>query len=74
MMRRMERKKTGRPRKAGGPRRTSAFELPVTLLDALAEYAKREGMHQVDVVGEAIAQRIGVPYLPQEGLPLNKAS
>lgn len=68
----MERRKIGRPSK--GERRGVYFKLPVPLLDALREHVARSGMTATDVVGEAIAAELGVPYQVQEGLPLNKAS
>jgi|GEM_PF-3013482 len=68
----MERKKIGRPSK--GDRRGVYFKLPVPLLDALREHAARNGMTATDVVGEAIAAELSMPYQIQEGLPLDKAS
>jgi hypothetical protein len=70
----MERKKIGRPPKPGGPRKRLTFELPISLIAALDAYAEQHGMHKVDFIGEVLADRLGVPYTTQEGLPLNKAS
>lgn len=68
----MERKKTGRPSK--GDRKLAGYKLPVALLEAMSRYAAEHGMTMTDLVGESVADRIGVPYMPQEGLPLTKAS
>lgn len=69
---RMERKKTGRPPR--GVRKQAAYKLPVALLEAMSRYAAEHGMTVTDLVGESVADRVGVPYMPQEGLPLTKAS
>jgi hypothetical protein len=80
MMWRMERKKTGRPPKPGGPRIARTYRLPAQLVEAIEEYADKHGMHQVDLVGQSLADKLGVPYTPQqlpldpEGRRLNKAS
>lgn len=68
----MERKKTGRPPR--GDRRLANFRLPVHLLAALKAHAANRGMTVTDLVGEALAAEVGVPYMPQEGLPLDRAS
>jgi hypothetical protein len=68
----MERKKAGRPPR--GVRKMAAYKLPVALLEAMSRHAAEHGMTVTDLVGEALADRVGVPYMPQEGLPLNKAS
>jgi len=68
----MERRKTGRPSK--GDRRLASYKLPTPLLEAVREHAARRGMTVTDLVGELLAAEVGMPYLTQEGLPLNKAS
>ena len=68
----MERKKTGRPRR--GERKQAGYMLPVTLLAAMRRYASERGMSVTDLVGEAVAARIGEPYMPEEGLPFEEAS
>jgi hypothetical protein len=70
----MESKKTGRPRKAGGPRRRDTFYLPESLLAAIDTYAHSRGMRKIDVVEEALAAKVGHPSTTQEGLSLNEAS
>lgn len=68
----MERRKTGRPSK--GDRKMASFKLPTQLLVAMRTRAAERGMTATDLVGELIANEVGVPYQTQEGLPLNKAS
>jgi hypothetical protein len=68
----MERKKTGRPSK--GDRAHVSFKLPTPLLEKLKQRAAERGMTATDLVGEALASELGVPYQTQEGLPLNQAS
>ena len=68
----MERRKPGRPSK--GDRRHVSYKLPVDLLDAARSYAEKHGMTATDLMGEALAARVGTCYQLQEGLPLNKAS
>jgi hypothetical protein len=70
----MPTRKIGRPPKAGGPRKRITFDLPVSLLAALDDQATERGMHKVDLVGQVLAEALDVPYMPQEGLPLNRAS
>lgn len=68
----MERRKPGRPSK--GVRRHVSYKLPVDLLDAARAYAEKHGMTTTDLMGEALAARVGTRYQLQEGLPLHKAS
>lgn len=68
----MERRKPGRPAK--GEREEVRARVPVQLRRALQAEAARRGMTFNDFVGEALAELVGVPYAPQEGLPLTKAS
>jgi predicted DNA binding CopG/RHH family protein len=68
----MERKKTGRPSK--GDRAFVNFKLPRPLIAAIKQQAAERGMTITDLVGEALASEVGVPYQPQEGLPLTRAS
>jgi hypothetical protein len=58
----MEERKRGRPSK--GPRKSINVFLPLDLSEALQETAARDGMTMTDVVGEAIAERVGTPYAP----------
>lgn len=64
----MERKKTGRPSK--GPRDRFDVRLPKNLAAAVREQAARRGLTVNDLVGELLAADVGVPYRPQEALPL----
>lgn len=66
----MERKKPGPPSK--GDRRLVNFKLPVHLIAAMKSHAAGRGMTATDLIGELLAAEIGVPYQPQEGLPLHK--
>ena len=68
----MERRKPGPVPK--GDRRLVNFKLPTHLIEAMKSHAERRGMTATDLVGELLAAEVGVPYLLQEGLPLNKAS
>lgn len=68
----MERRKPGPPSK--GEREEVRARVPVQLRRALQAEASRRGMTFNDFVGEALAELVGVPYAPQEGLPLTKAS
>lgn len=68
----MERRKRGRPSK--GPRKELRPRLPTALYDAVCREAAASGMTLNDYVGEILAERTGVPYMTQEGLPLTKAS
>lgn len=62
----MERRKPGRPSK--GERELIRARVPVPLRKALDEEAERRGMTLNDLIGEALADLVGVPYSPQEAL------
>lgn len=64
----MERKKTGRPPK--GDREMVRARMPRPLAAALRSEAERRGMTLNDLLGELAARETGVPYNPQECLPL----
>lgn len=68
----MERRKPGRPSK--GDRVNTSFRLPTHLMTALKERAAHQGMTVTDLVGKLVATEVGLPYMPQEGLPLDRAS
>jgi hypothetical protein len=72
MNRAMERRKPGPVPK--GNRILVNYRLPAHLVDAVREQAKQRGMTATDLVGEAVAANVGVPYMDQEGLPLADAS
>jgi hypothetical protein len=72
MIRRVERKKTGRPSK--GPREHANIQLPPELKAAAKRRAAERGVTFTDLVGLLLEQETGVPYQIQEGLPLTKAS
>ena len=57
-----------------GEREEIRARVPVQLRRALQDEAARQGMTFNDFVGDALASLVGVPYAPQEGLPLTKAS
>lgn len=64
----MQRRKPGRPHK--GDRKQVKVRLPVALAEAFLAEAARRGMTINDWIGEFAAEQTGVPYAPQEGLPL----
>lgn len=68
----MERKKTGRPSR--GERSPVNFYLPTAFKKEAMAHAQRRGLSFTDLLGELLEREIGLPYQPQEGLPLNKAS
>jgi hypothetical protein len=68
----MERKRIGRPPK--GDRRMIAARLPRPLADAVGEYAAHNGVTVNDLIGELLAERVGMPYMDQEALPLDKSA
>jgi predicted DNA binding CopG/RHH family protein len=67
----VEHKKTGRPSK--GDRRMIAYKLPTHLIEATREHAARRGITVTDLIGELLAAEVGVPYMDQEALPLDKS-
>jgi hypothetical protein len=65
----MERKKTGRPSK--GDRALVKAKLPRPLAQAIQNEAARRGMTLTDYLGELASRATGVPYEPQERLPIS---
>jgi predicted DNA binding CopG/RHH family protein len=51
-----------------------AARLPRPLADAVGEYAAQKGMTVNDLIGELLAERVGMPYQEQEALPLTKSA
>ena len=62
----VERKKPGP--KGKGPRKELRPRIPPALYEAVVRDAASAGMTLNDFVGELLAERTGVPYLPQEAL------
>lgn len=68
----MERKKPGR--KSKGDRRQVNTRQPRALAEAAQAEAARRGMDLTEFVGRLLADATGVPYEPQEALPLAKSA
>ncbi len=62
----MEHRRPGRPPK--GPFERAQYKIPAELAAAIRYYAAAHGMTMTDLVCEAVADRIGVPYHPQTRL------
>ena len=65
----MEHRKPGR--KSKGDRKQVNFYLPTSLLAAAQAAAAERGMTFTDLMGELIAEELGVPYQIQEALSLS---
>lgn len=64
----MSKRSPGRP--SNGPTKQEHFLFPVALAAAIEGYAALHGRTKTDVVGEAVAARIGVPYRTQTALSM----
>ncbi len=66
MLPNVEQRKPGRRSK--GPRVQMKHRVPPELHDAVIAEAERRGMTLNDLVGEMLADLVGVPYMQQEAL------
>lgn len=64
----VEHKKPGRPSK--GSRKQVKVRLPDALAVAFQQEAERRGISVTDWIGQFAAEQTGIPYQPQEELPL----
>jgi hypothetical protein len=64
----------GRPSK--GPRRHLSAKIPISLVEAMDEEAKRRGLDRTALIVEALAAKYGItnPMVTQETLPLPHAA
>jgi hypothetical protein len=61
-------KKPGRPSK--GSRKQVKVRLPDALAAAFQQEAERRGISITDWIGQFASEQTGIPYQPQEALPL----
>lgn len=50
------------------------WKLPTPLVEAIQKHAARHGMTSLDFVGETLAREVGIPYMEQEVLPLDRSA
>lgn len=65
----MESKKVGRPSK--GERNRITLRLPPRLAEGAKQTAASKGVTFNDLIGELLAEHVGIPYDAQEGLDLS---